>query len=166
MFSYRRIYFYIFVICVAALLSALYLQYVDHLEPCLLCMIQRLFFVGLAIVALLACWYYRHRHRFVRIIYHALSLVFCALGMLAASRQVWLQHLPPNQKAGSFCVPGTEHLLHDGTWSSLFQAIISGTPECSVVAWRLFGFSMAEWSLFIFVVLVFLLCCQWWRELR
>lgn len=163
MFSYRRRYFYIFAICSAILLIALYLQYVDHLEPCLLCMVQRIFFFALALVALIACL---HRHnRLSRLLYNSLSFILCLLGLLDAGRQIWLQHLPPNEKTSSFCVPGSEYFLHHASWSSLFQSIIAGTPECSVVAWRLFGLSMSEWSFLWLLILMILICSQfWWRQ--
>ena len=42
------------VICIALLAYGYWLQFVRHLEPCPLCIFQRIAFMGLAVIALIA----------------------------------------------------------------------------------------------------------------
>ena len=162
MFSYRKCCFYLFVLCLLVMSAALYIQYGLHVEPCLLCIVQRIFLAALGLIALIASL---HRQTvFSRWIYNSLALIFCALGVLAAGRQVWLQHLPPPEKADTFCVPGSQYLLNHASLATLFKAIVSGTPECSQVTWTLWGWSLAEWSLLLFLVLSVGVICSFWRR--
>lgn len=137
---------------------ALYVQYVDHIEPCLLCMLQRVFYVALGLTALVAALHYRAR--FARYLYNWLALIFTLLGLLAAGRQVWLQHLPPSSQANSFCLPGYKYLIENQAWSVLFKAIFSNAPDCAKISWTFLRLSMAEWSLVLFIVLLLLVLRQ------
>ncbi|MBT8070268.1 MAG: disulfide bond formation protein B, partial [Gammaproteobacteria bacterium] len=50
-----RIWFLCLVLCCGALLGfALYNQYVDYLDPCPLCIFQRVVFMAMGVIALLA----------------------------------------------------------------------------------------------------------------
>lgn len=151
MFSYRKVYFYLFLLCVVVMSFAFYLQYVMGVEPCLLCMLQRLFFVLLGLLCLLASL---HPHnRLSRWIYNSLTLLLSLLGGLVAVRQVWLQYLPPQQAASTYCLPGGETLLHSASWATILNYLMQGDSDCSKVLWSLLGLSIAEWSLIIFAII-------------
>ncbi|MEK9649216.1 MAG: disulfide bond formation protein B, partial [Gammaproteobacteria bacterium] len=50
----RLIYLYIFLFCVSLLGIAMYMEHVMMLEPCPLCIMQRVFFLATGIVSLVA----------------------------------------------------------------------------------------------------------------
>ena len=72
-----------------------YLQYVEYLDPCPLCMTQRFFYYVCGIIALIGLFGVRRR------LWQKLIAGLVALsaigGLVTAGRQIWLQHLPPEQ---------------------------------------------------------------------
>src|SRR5579871_5091323 len=68
---------------------AFILQYGFHMEPCPLCIIDRIILFFLAIVFGLG-WYH---HRAARV-YATLGFLFSLSGVLVGIRHVWLLHLP------------------------------------------------------------------------
>lgn len=132
------------VVCFAV---ALYTQYVDGLVPCPLCMSQRIFYALTAAIALIAAI---HNHG-VRI-YAVLCTASALAGAAVAGRQVWLQHLPPNEVPA--CGPSLEYMLQTLPFGDVLMRMIKGDGNCAVVDWRFLGLSMAEWSLLCFIVLL------------
>ena len=130
----------------------LYTQYYQYLEPCPLCMTQRAFYCLIGGFALLGILHQR-RHR----IYSALAALSAIGGIATAGRQVWLQHLPPEQVPA--CGPSLEYMLETFPLSETLMTMVRGDGNCAEVVWTFIGFSMGEWSLACFVG--FLLVCSW-----
>jgi disulfide bond formation protein DsbB len=121
----------------------LYTQYVDGLEPCPLCVTQRFFFCLIGLFAFIGIFHRRFR------LYGTLSL-FAAIGGIASSgRQVWLQHLPPDQVPA--CGPSLQYMLETFPLSDTFRTLSTGDGNCAEVVWSFLSFSMPEWSLACFV---------------
>jgi disulfide bond formation protein DsbB len=135
-------------VCALLLGYGYYLQYVDGLQPCPLCLVQRLFFYAVLIVFLLAAVHGRWRW-----LYASLVMLFAAGGVAAAGRQVWLQSLPPDKVPQ--CGPDLYFMLENFPLSRTLKTLVSGTGECAVVDWTFLGFSIAEWSLGWFALLFF-----------
>jgi disulfide bond formation protein DsbB len=133
-------------ICALLLAYAYYLQYVKGLEPCPLCLVQRLFFYGVLIVFALGALHGR-----MAVLYGGLAILFALGGAAAASRQVWLQSLPPDQVPQ--CGPDLYYMLQNFPLSRTLEKLIKGTGECAVVDWSFLGLSIAGWSLVWFVIL-------------
>jgi len=135
---------------VASLLAyAYYQQYVEYLEPCPLCITQRLFYFLLGGIALLGLFAPR-----ARVWQRGLAIVavLSALGgIVTASRQVWLQHLPPEQVPE--CGLGLQYWLDNESPLAVLALLFKGDGNCAEVVWTFLGFSMGEWSLAWFVLL-------------
>lgn len=117
------------------------LQSMVGLVPCALCIIQRFFFAGVGVSALLG-WFLP---RYSKVASSAL-LVLSLLGGGVALRNVYIQLVP--QGLGAKCLPLLQSLTD---WITvLFQA----TGDCSKRDWTLLGLSVPEWSLLSFVLLV------------
>jgi len=130
----------------------LYLQHWEGLEPCPLCIFQRLAYLAVGGVALIACV---HGPRGVfRRIYAALLLLFSLTGAALAGRQVWLQHLPPERVPE--CGPGLEFMLETHPLWEVIATVLRGSGDCAVVDWTFLGLSIAEWSLGCFVLFALL----------
>ena len=126
-----------------------YLQYVQGLEPCPLCMVQRLFFYLLIATFVIAAL---HAPRRVGTwIYTAFAVLFAAGGAATAARQVWLQHLPADKVPQ--CGPDLFFMLENMPLSRTLQKLIQGSGECAKVDWTFLGLSIAGWSLICFIVL-------------
>lgn len=144
-----------FLVCLALLGFALYLQYFAQQEPCPLCIMQRLAFIALAGVFLVAALH--GPGRFGSIIYSGLLFVIAGIGAAIATRHVWLQHLPKNQVPE--CGPGLEYMLRKYPLGQVFDKILSGSGECAETGWTFLGLSIAGWSLLWFMLLgVFAVC--------
>ncbi len=152
-FSFRTSRFILFFFCHELLVSAYYFQFVDGLEPCPLCIFQRLAFAGMGLLFLLAAL---HNPRALgKKIYNYLTLVPTLVGVVVAARHVWLQHLPKDEVPT--CGPGLNYLLDNFPLSDALDKVFRGSGECAEVSWRILGFSMPELTLIIYIaVAVFL----------
>ena len=125
---------------------ALYFQAKDGLDPCPLCIFQRLAYMAAGAVALVAALHGPAR-RPARVYAGLLGLPSLA-GAGIAGRQVWLQHLPADRVPE--CGPGLEFMLEMYAPFDVVKRVLRGTGDCAKVDWTLLGFSMAEWSLACF----------------
>jgi disulfide bond formation protein DsbB len=136
-------------VCAALLGYGLYLQYVEGLKPCPLCMVQRGFFVALIAIFVLGALH--GPGRVGGVIYGVLAILFAAGGIAAAGRQVWLQHLPADKIPA--CGPNLKYMLQNFPLGETITRLFQGDGECAVVDWTFLGLSIAEWSLVWFVLL-------------
>jgi protein dithiol:quinone oxidoreductase len=133
-------------ICAALLGFGYYLQYVQGLQPCPLCMIQRgFFFLVLFFFAAGAL------HERWPLLYGGLAFVSAAGGAATASRQVWLQSLPPDKVPQ--CGPDLFFMLENFPLSRTLEKLFYGSGECAAVDWKFLGLSIAGWALMWFVAL-------------
>lgn len=135
------------VACGLLLVFGYYLQYVQGLEPCPLCLVQRGFFYAVMIVFLVAAAHGPKRK--AAVFYSSLVFVFALAGAAAAGRQVWLQSLPPDKVPQ--CGPDLYFMLQNFPLSRTLEKLFHGTGECAVVDWSFLGLSIAGWSLAWFV---------------
>lgn|SRR5690606_33931207 len=139
--------FVLMVLAIAAVFGyALYTQYVDGLEPCPLCMTQRFFYVLTAAFALLGALHLKRSA-----IYGGLIVASALGGGAVAGRQVWLQHLPADQVPA--CGPSLEYMFQTLPFGEVLLRMFKGDGNCALIDWQFLGLSMAEWSLFCFVLL-------------
>lgn len=149
-----------FLVCAALIGFALYLQYVEGEDPCPLCMLQRLAFVALGALFLVAALH--HPRRAGAAVYGALLVLFAAAGAAVAGRHVWLQSLPKAMVPE--CGPGLDFILSRFPLGKALDMILRGSGECAEKGWTFLGLSIAGWSLVWFVLLgVLALVVTLWR---
>ena len=139
-----------FAACASLVGFALYSQLHTGLEPCPLCIFQRIAF-GVVAVVFLVAGLHAPAGRGGRLAYGVLALIAAGIGAAIAGRQVWLQHLPPDQVP--MCGPGLNYLVEAMPLMSVIRKVLTGSGECARVDWTLFGLSMAEWGLVWFLLL-------------
>ena len=132
-----------FLACGGLLAYALYLQYYEYQNPCPLCILQRIAFIGLMTVFLIAAIHGPRRTGVY--IYSGLLVMIAAAGSAVAIRHVWLQHLPKDRVPE--CGPGLEYMLNKFPLTQALEKVFRGSGECADVSWTLMGLSIAEWSL-------------------
>lgn len=147
--SARSLFALLALICAVLLGYGYYLQYVTGLEPCPLCIMQRVAFLAVFIITAIAA-IHGPAAAGVRI-YAGLGLLAAAIGGAIAGRQIWLQHLPPDQVPD--CGPGLEYMLEVFPLFDALRMILTGSGECAEIDWTFLGLSIADWSLGWFVVL-------------
>jgi disulfide bond formation protein DsbB len=136
-------------ICAAFIAYALYAQYQLHLEPCPLCIFQRMAVIGLFIVFAVAALHAPRGARGKRV-YGILGFIVAAIGISVAGRHVWLQHLPADQVPA--CGPGLDYMLDSFPLAKTLKMVFTGSGECAKVDWTFIGLSMPEWTLIWFVI--------------
>lgn len=138
-------------IIAAFLAFAYYAQFQMGLEPCPLCILQRVAFIALFVVCLLAA-VHAPSGGAAKKAYGALALLAAGTGAGIAGRHVWLQHLPPDQVPD--CGPGLDYMLEAFPLSKTLTMLFTGSGECAKVDWTFAGLSMPEWTLVWFAVFV------------
>lgn len=149
-------------VCAALLGFGLYLQYVEGLEPCPLCVFQRVAFIALAVVFLIAALHGPGKTGAV--VYAVFGALCAAAGAGIAGRHVWLQNLPADQVPA--CGPGLSYMLERYPVTRLLEKVLSGSGECAESAWRFLGLTIPGWSLLWFVLLGLLIVWLAWRTPR
>lgn len=123
-----------------------YLQFVENLEPCPLCMTQRLFFILCGSLGLAA---FAHNPNITGKRIYALLISFSACcGIGFASRQLWLQSLPKDQVPA--CGPSLDYMFDVLPFMEAFELLLKGDGNCAEVTWSLFDISIPGWSLAAF----------------
>jgi len=151
----RLLYLALFIVCAALLGYGLYLEHVLGQEPCPLCVLQRIAYIVVAVIALVAAIH--GPSGIMNRIYSGLIALAAIAGGGIAGRQVWLQHLPPDQVPE--CGPGYDYLMDVFPLDEALGMIFTGSGECAEVDWTFLGLSIAEWSLAMFVII--LLAALW-----
>ncbi len=131
--------------CAGLMAFAIYLQTVQGVEPCPLCIIQRVFFIGVAVLCLIAV-IHGPAGRGTRV-YGTLMALLALGGGGVAARQIWLQHHPD---PAAECGAGLGYLFENSPLPEAIATVFRGTGDCSEVTWTLLGLSIPEWSLAAF----------------
>lgn len=139
-----------FLICALLLAYAIgYLDMFKGLEPCPLCIFQRIGVLGVGLFFLLAAV---HNPKGIGARVYASLVGFAALaGGAVSARHVWLQNLPPDRVPE--CGPGLEYMLEAFPLGDTLRMVFTGSGECADVTWTLLGLSMPAWVLIWFLVL-------------
>jgi disulfide bond formation protein DsbB len=142
--SYRRLpNFVCFVLCAALTAYALYSQFHQGLEPCPLCIFQR---IGIALTGLLFLLAALHHPRGAGRTVYALLIALGALATAAvAARHVYVQHLPPGSLPS--CGAPLSMLLKFTPLWQVIKKVLTGSGECGAVNWRFLGLAMPTWVL-------------------
>ncbi len=140
--------------CAGLLGFGYYLQFVERIEPCPMCIFQRLCYMAIVVVTLLGALHGPHKGGVY--VYAVLTSLAALVGAGIAARQTWLQHIPADQVPA--CGPGLEFMLEQFPLAEVIKQALRGTGECAAVDWTFFSLSIAEWSLVCFsaILLVYL----------
>ena len=147
--SPRTAYLAGFAVCAALMGYAFYLQYVLELEPCPLCMFQRVVMSAMGLVFLVAALHGPRRGGAIG--YAVAQAVIGAIGVGLAWRHLWIQSLPPDQVPA--CGMGIGYMLDTMPFADVVMRTLKGSGECAKVDLVL-GLSIPAWTLILFVVLM------------
>lgn len=131
--------------CIGLLAFGMYLQHVQGLEPCPMCIVQRYALVLVAICAGLASlkgtsgWWKS---------LSVLGLIAAGFGAFVAARQSWLQWNPPEFAS---CGRDFYGMIENYSISRAIPMIFRGSGDCAAVDWTFLGGTIANWSFICFV---------------
>ena len=139
-----------FAACAGLLAFAIYMQIQMGLEPCPLCIYQRIAFAAVGVLFLFGALH-GPSSRGGRAGYGVLTLLAALVGIGIAGRHVYVQLLPKD--LGSSCGPPLSFLAETMGPFEVFRTVLTGTGDCGNIDWTFLGLSMPMWSLVWFVVL-------------
>ena len=139
-----------FLACAALIGFAIYSQHRWYLNPCPLCIFQRIAFAALGVVFLLG-GLFAPRGIVGRRAWGVVALIPALAGIGIAGRQVWLTHLPPDQVPA--CGPPLDFMMEASPLADVIRQVLTGSGECAKVDWTFLGMSMPAWSLTWFLLL-------------
>ncbi|MFZ5654317.1 MAG: disulfide bond formation protein B [Pseudomonadota bacterium] len=157
--SPRQTHFLAAAFCAALIAIALYMQHGMGLEPCYLCIVQRLFVIAVGALLLIAALH--NPGPIGQRIYSGLGALSALLGGGFSTRQLWLQSLPADQVPA--CGPPAEYLFDALPLADALGLLLRGDGNCAEIQWALLGISIPGWTLMAFAGL-FAVCV--WQLLR
>jgi len=120
-----------------------------HLEPCPLCIFQRVGVFVLGVLFLIAALH--DPAAFGRRLY-AVLLSLAALATVGiALRHLYIQSLPPGSVPA--CGASLDFMLKVFSLSEVLVKVLTGSGECAKVTWEFLGLAMPAWVLISAVVL-------------
>ncbi|GAC1452194.1 MAG: hypothetical protein PVSMB6_03550 [Steroidobacteraceae bacterium] len=130
-----------FAACAALLAYALYSQFQLGLDPCPLCIFQR---IGIALLGLAFLAAALHDAQGSgRYVYAALIGLAALATLGVAARHLYVQSLPPG--AMPSCGAPLAMLMKFMPLWQLIRKVLAGSGECGLVNWRFLGLAMPAW---------------------
>ena len=130
-------------VCAGLLGYAWYAQAQLGLEPCPLCIFQRVGIAACGVLFLLAAL--QNPGNGGARVYGAL-LALAALACAAvAARHVWIQHQPEGTVQS--CGASLNYMLEVFPLTDVIRKVLTGSGECARVTWSFLGLSMPGWVL-------------------
>jgi disulfide bond formation protein DsbB len=137
-----------------------YFQLYLELEPCPLCILQRIGMFSVTTVFLIATLHNPKRAGVVA--YSILGFIIAMAGGGVSVRHLWLQNLPKD--AIPECSPGYDYIVNNFPLMDAIPLLLNGSGECSETLWSLFGISIPGWTLVGFLFLGLLSLSQLWNK--
>ena len=149
--SKRQKFFLGFLFCSGLMAYALFAQYFLNLEPCPLCIFQRVAVISMGIIFLI-CSLLEPKSSLAKIISSTLFITSGSFGVAVASRHVWLQNLPSDQVPG--CGPGLDFMMSTFPINEVFEMVFNGSGECATIDWSFLSLSMPAWVIICSLFLI------------
>jgi disulfide bond formation protein DsbB len=146
--------------CVFLLSMGAYFQFQEGLEPCPLCISQRIAIFSTGLIFAVAGMTHHPRRKVV--IFSILGTLSALAGGSISIRHLWIQHLPPDKVPE--CGPSLDYVLDNFPLLDTIKLMLSGTGDCAKVDWTMLGLSMPAWTLFAFLMLATLSLLQIWNH--
>jgi disulfide bond formation protein DsbB len=133
----------IVIACTGLIATALILQTMLALNPCPLCITQRVCVIVVGVIALIAAVHNPARTGVK--IYALLQGLAAILGIAVAGRHVWIQSLPADQVPA--CGPGLKYMFANFPFMDALGLLFRGDGNCAVVDWTFLTLSIPAWVL-------------------
>lgn len=145
-------------LCIASLAIAyFYMEKYLLLEPCPLCILDRIVVAAMAAVFIVQAAAPNWR----RLWLVSANAVFLAFGFVFALRHIWMQNRPPDESAG--CLADSETAK---SFTDIIARAFDASGDCGAVYWEFAGMTIPEQVLLLFAVFAVLLGVQLKLALR
>ena len=134
------------VACFATVALALFIQTKYNLEPCPLCITQRMFFMGLGVLFLIGAFI--KPASLLQKIFAALQVLTALGGAGWAMRHWYLQANKESMIAD--CGVGFDYMFENFPLKKMFTLIFKGTGDCAAIDWTFLGLTLPQLALISF----------------
>lgn len=159
-FNPRIWFFLLFISCFLMLATGAYFQFVEELEPCPLCISQRIAILIAGIIFLIAAIHNPEQKGIKR--YSIIGAVSALLGAGISIRHVWIQNLPADEVPE--CGPGLEYVFENFPLLDTIKLMLNGSGDCADILWTFLGLSIPGWTLVAFLGLATVSLLQQWNR--
>ena len=135
-----------FVACFGIVILALVIQTVYKLEPCPLCITQRMFFMGLGVLFLMGAFI--KPATLLKKIFTVLQVLTALGGAGWATRHWYLQANKESMIAD--CGVGFDYMFENFPLKKMFTLIFRGTGDCAAIDWTFLGLTLPQLGLISF----------------
>ncbi|WFF38614.1 disulfide bond formation protein B [Moraxella nasibovis] len=151
MLTYRAINALLVLLATTATAIAIgYLQLTVGLDPCPLCIFQRIGLWVMGTFALLSL-VFNPKSKAVRLLLWLGSMAGALWGLGVATRHTWLHYSP---SAVPSCGPGLGYWVETLPMSEVLTVVLAGNGDCALIDWTLLGLSIPAWTMILFIVIV------------
>lgn len=141
---------FLFLVSFLGLSFAMFSQYVLGLEPCYLCIYQRIGLFFVLIVSLLSLILIKLKFdgKFQKIITYLMLVVSLLISLVSSIKLVYLQMFPPDIFS---CSMGSEALIDNFGWVESLPILFNGSGDCSTSSGSFLFLTFEQWSLTFFL---------------
>ena len=160
MLSYRNLSWIGFFSCVSALgIAYFFMEGYLMLEPCPLCILDRLVVAAMACVFLVAALH--NPGRLLSRAYIVLNGLFLTCGFVVSVRHLILQNRPADETAS--CLADAEIARN---FEDILRKSFGAEADCAFVSWEFLGLTIPEQVLILFIFMMLLLILQFRETFR
>lgn len=143
MFSYKKITQLQFLLAFVAILMSHYMEIILKIEPCHICIAQRLIITLLMLVFLIEIFL-----TFSKALVTCASILLILGSMLSVHHIYLMMHFDPDGQ----CLPNFSYLLSTfGVWET-FSMILNDPTSCSHIPFEPLGIKIPEWILIFYLM--------------
>jgi disulfide bond formation protein DsbB len=146
----RAAYLLGFLVCAGLMAFALYLQYGLDLEPCPLCVFQRIAVIATGVIFLVAALH--NPGRGGAAFYAVLTLITAGTGAALAAWHIWIQGQPKGSVPA--CGMGLDYMLDTMPLWDVISRVLKGSGECAEQGWLFLGLAIPSWTFVFFVAII------------
>ena len=141
----KNIYLLISAISIFTLLSAVYIEYILGVKPCILCLYQRVPYI----IAIFFCFfgYYNLKNK----LWIYLLVITFLISAILSGYHVGIENNVFNEFSG--CTSNNSNITNK---DELLKALKETQPNCKDVTFKLLGFSLATINLFLSIIIIIL----------
>ena len=134
-----------FSISIFTILSAIYIEYILGVKPCILCLYQRVPYI----IAIFFCFfgYYNLKNK----LWIYLLIITFLISAILSGYHVGIENNVFNEFSG--CTSNNSNIVNK---DELLKALKETQPNCKDVTFKLLGFSLATINLFLSIIIIIL----------
>lgn len=153
--SSRNIITVIITLIILSLGYAFYAEFCRQIEPCPLCVVERIILLAITIPASIF-FLHNPRHKIFKWIYSTIIIIIAGFGIKVAAHHVWLTNLPLDRQPLSCGMP-IDVMYQNLPLSSFLHKILAGDAECARVNWHILGVNAPLAVLLLYSVIILLI---------